>query len=228
MGKATKEKKVVSDDPLAALGMGVKVKEKKSKKSDTPKIMVDAEAVCVAIKNWAKANKDKKDADQRMKSAQKVIMPLAQQTLQDKSRSEGTVHKSVHVYEKESMNGVTYKLGRFSPGDAVEPDSVSKAREALKEIFGSDFEKYFRVAVSLTVNEDECTAENIALLREKLGDEVFGRLFEASPALKINTTSDKDKLQLLMRDCIMEKDVIAKVGIAASKKLLKRGYDSLG
>lgn len=230
---ATKTKK--SAEPQAAatdiLGMlgDVKVAEKGKKESTTPKVVVakSNSEVCAALVTFNKAKKEVKDAEQRRDAAAEKIDPLARATQQDKSRLDKAVHKSIHLYEEETMAGATYVLGRFSAGEAAQGAKLGAARTELKEIFGADFDKYFAVSVALSIKEDACTAETIKLLQDKLGVEMFNRLFVASPCLKIHTLSAEDKMQAVMQAYIMDDGVQQKVATAAGKKLLKRGYDSI-
>jgi len=230
---ATKTKTAKADETQATdiLGMlgDVKVAEKGKKESSTPKVVVDKGnvAVCEALIKFNQAKKEVKDAEQRRDAAGEAIDPLARSTQQDKSRLDKAVHKSIHLYEEKTMAGVTYVLGRFSEGEEAKGAKLGAARAELKSIFGTDFDKYFAVAVALSIKEDACTAETIKLLQEKLGVELFNRLFVAAPCLKIHSLSNEDKLQKLMADYVMDDGVQQKVAQAAGKKLLKRGYDSL-
>lgn len=230
---ATKTKTAKADETQATdiLGMlgDVKMEENGKKESSTPKVVVDKgnTTFCEELIKFCQAKKEVKDAEQRRDAAAEAIDPLARSTQQDKSRLDKVVHKSIHLYEEKTMAGATYGLGRFSQGEEAKGAKLGAARDELKNIFGADFDKYFAVAVALSIKEDACTAETIKLLKEKLGVEMFNRLFVASPCLKIHTLSAEDKLQKLMADYVMDDGVQQKVEAAYGKKLLKRGYDYL-
>ena len=206
-----------------------KVEDKKKADSKSIKIVVDAKGqadVCEALRERDKAAKELDDADQKLKAAIQVIMPAGKAALQDRSRLDKTTHKSVHLYEKETMAGATFVLGRFSTSTKASGKQVPAGKAALLKVFGEKFGSYFRVSAELKVKEDACTPATVALLREKLGDD-FNKLFTAVPAIGMIRVSEKDKMQVLMRDFILEDEIQALVAKAAGLDLLKRGYDSV-
>jgi len=220
-------------DLLDALGGDVKVAAKK-KESDTPRITVTEPAVVAALKKYQDGKKKVAEAEQEVNAAKMVLDPVARRAHQDRSRLDKQTHKSVHIYDSATMNGTTYTLGRISAGanaEGVDKEGRSKvgpARAALKEVFGeADFNKYFAVSVALGLKEEACTAETVAMLKEKLGADVFASLFQSSPCIKILQISEKDKQQVLMRDLVQDDGVAQKVAAACAKQLLKRGYDAL-
>lgn len=229
MGKVKTAKGLAEDagagDILDMLG-DVKVEDKK-KESSTPRLVTKDTAVVAALVKFEAARKRAQEAKQEQEAAAKVIDPAARSAHQDKSRLDHATHKSVHIYDEGTMNGVTYTLGRFSPGDEAKGKKVGVAREALKAIFGDKFDEYFKVAVELSIKEEESTSENIKLIREKLGEELFRKLFVADPCIRVLTNSMEDKQQKLMRDFVLDDGVQQKCAAAAMKKLLKRGYDAL-
>lgn len=223
--KSAKAPEPDADDILGALG-DVKVEDKKTSDTKSIKVLVDDKAVCAALRERAKYKKAMEDAEQKLKAAIQVIDPVAKQSHQDRSRLDKNVHKSVHLYDKESMVGATFVLGRFSPSTEASGKKVPAGKAALQEVFGEKFGEYFRVSAELKVKEDACTPETVKLLREKLGDD-FNRLFTAVPAIGLVRVSEKDKMQVLMRDFVLDDAIQALVAKAAGLKLLKRGYDSI-
>ena len=214
---------------FAAMG-AVKAKPKE-KETDTPKIKVTDPAVCAAIVKFNEEKKLEKEHETLKKAAAAIIAPEAVAAHQNLSRLAHGVYKSVHVYDEKSGQGLTYQMGRFSPGDEAEgltKDEQPKAALAwntAQEIFGSKTDLYLVPEISLAVKDEFCTVETMTLLQEKLGDD-YARLFEAEPRLGFLKISATEAMQTLRRDCVFDPTVKAMAEKAAQAKIIKLGYET--
>jgi hypothetical protein len=237
MAKATKkdESVAVTAKPKAAnslfASMGtVKVKPKE-KEPETPRVKVTDPTVCAAIVKFNDERKLEKEHETLKKAAVAVVAPEAKGAHQNLSRLGKLVHKSIHVYDEKTGQGMTYQLGRWTPGDEAKgatkegQPKAALAWEAIQAIFGEKTEAYFRQEVSLSVKEEFCTAETMALLQEKLGDD-YARLFEAEPRLGFLKVAAGEAMQTLSRDCVLDDAVKANAVKASTAKLISLGWET--
>jgi hypothetical protein len=169
-----------------ALAAKLAKKGAKSKAPSKGKGKPEVRLTCVQeIKDYAKALRDKKDAEARLNDFGKLIWEEAEEALISESRRLNAVQTSLRL---NGLLTLIAKNGQYCmiPAMAKDGESESDESKELKEKFGDQFDEFFVESNDLSVKAevlDDSLIEALSEACDKVGKS-FGDIFNVKSVIK--------------------------------------------
>jgi hypothetical protein len=213
---------------LAAMKKGgAKAEVTKSSKSGVVEVEIDEKAepeIVRAMRTFIIQDAKQKAAESLKKSAGDQLKEWAE------SKWLGLCRIGQQYLKTISLKGdINFGSGRLMIGKADKEKSKEMIDAGLQETLGSDYAKYVKSTLVLTVNDDYANASGIELLMNKLGLDLFQRVFpsyDISIELRKDVPGD-DGIVELRRDMALNPIIEKKVEAAMAKGLITLGYLTL-
>ncbi len=165
---APKTPKADAADPFAAIA---KPKQPTSKKSSVP--MIEVPGLEMEIKDWLEANEAMKNAEAKKAAAEALILPHAEGERLARSAADQECMASVRLTCPAGTITVTQK-NQYS-------DVPADALGDLKDLFGSDYPRFFSEERSITVKK---TAD-LKALADLVGKDRLAEFFDVATVAKV-------------------------------------------
>jgi len=204
---------------------GAVAEETKKSKSSVSEIPISDADVKLAKEEYILEDARKKAADSRQKVPGDTLRTWGEQERLKLCHSGQSLHKTV------SLDGeISLGHGRITLAKPKEGKTEETIADGLMELFGADADKYFEPTMEIKVAPEYANDSTIELLKNKLGLDLFNRVFpqfKLKIDLKRENADDAESTVLLSRDYSLHTAVEAKVKDAIGKGLLSKSDPSL-
>ena len=204
---------------------GAVAEETKKGKSSVSEISISDADVKSAKQEYILEDARKKAAEARQKVPGETLRTWGEQERLKLCHSGQALHKTV------SLDGeISLGHGRITLAKPKDDKTEETIADGLMELFGNDAEKYFEPTMEIKVAPEYANDSTIALLQNKLGLDLFQRVFpqfKLKIDLKRENPDDAESTVLLSRDYSLHSAVETKVKEAIGKGLLSKSDPSL-